>query len=71
MTSKILCVGALTMDTIFRLDTLPEQAGKYLPREAVEIAAGMASSAAAAMPGLAVRWRSGVLRGLIQWAIAP
>ncbi len=52
MTSKILCVGALTMDTIFRLDTLPEQAGKYLPREAVEIAAGMASSAAAAIARL-------------------
>ncbi len=52
MTSKILCVGALTMDTILRLDELPLAAGKYLPREAVEIAAGMASSAAAAIARL-------------------
>jgi len=52
MTSKILCVGALTMDTILRLDALPHAAGKYLPREAVEIAAGMASSAAAAIARL-------------------
>jgi sulfofructose kinase len=52
MTSKILCVGALTMDTILRLDELPHAAGKYLPREAVEIAAGMASSAAAAVARL-------------------
>ena len=37
MTSTILCVGALTMDTILRLDELPNAAGKYLPREAVEI----------------------------------
>jgi sulfofructose kinase len=52
MTSKILCVGALTMDIIFRLDVLPQTAGKYLPREAVEIAAGMASSAASAIARL-------------------
>lgn len=52
MTSKILCVGALTMDTILRLDVLPHAAGKYLPREAVEIAAGMASSAASAIARL-------------------
>lgn len=52
MTSKILCVGALTMDTILRLDELPHAAGKYLPREAVEIAAGMASSAASAIARL-------------------
>jgi len=52
MTSKILCVGALTMDTILRLDALPNAAGKYLPREAVEIAAGMASSAASAIARL-------------------
>ncbi len=52
MTSRVLCVGALTMDTILRLDALPQAAGKYLPREAVEIAAGMASSAAAAIARL-------------------
>lgn len=61
VTSKILCVGALTMDTIFRLDALPEQAGKYLPREAVQNAAGMASSAAASIArlgGSAALWAS-------------
>ncbi|MEJ5080658.1 MULTISPECIES: PfkB family carbohydrate kinase [unclassified Ochrobactrum] len=52
MSTKILCVGALTMDTILRLDALPHAAGKYLPREAVEIAAGMASSAASAIARL-------------------
>ena len=49
---KILCVGALTMDTIFRLDTLPPGPGKFIPMEAVEIAAGMASSAAASIARL-------------------
>ncbi|WP_027232839.1 PfkB family carbohydrate kinase [Phyllobacterium sp. UNC302MFCol5.2] len=51
-TPKILCVGALTMDTIFRLDRLPPGPGKYIPLEAVEIAAGMASSAAASIARL-------------------
>ena len=45
---KILSVGAATLDTIFRLDTLPTGSGKYIPFEAIEIAAGMASSAAMA-----------------------
>ncbi|MGH6762346.1 MAG: PfkB family carbohydrate kinase [Phyllobacterium sp.] len=40
------------MNTIFRLDVLPPGAGKYLPRQAVEIAAGMASSAAATIARL-------------------
>ena len=52
MSRTILCLGALTLDTILRLDALPEKAGKYLPREAVQIAAGMASSAAAAIARL-------------------
>jgi sulfofructose kinase len=50
--SKLLCVGALTMDTIFRLDRLPPGPGKFIPLEAVEIAAGMASSAAATIARL-------------------
>jgi sulfofructose kinase len=44
---RLLCVGALTQDTIFRLERLPDGPGKFLPLEAVQIAAGMASSAAA------------------------
>ncbi|WP_376701834.1 PfkB family carbohydrate kinase [Mesorhizobium sp. ISC25] len=44
---RLLCVGALTYDTILRLDVLPSGAGKFLPTEAVQIAAGMAASAAA------------------------
>jgi sulfofructose kinase len=47
-TPKILCLGAATLDTIFRLDALPAGSGKFIPLEAVEIAAGMASSAAIA-----------------------
>ncbi len=42
----LLCVGALTLDTIFRLKQLPSASGKYLPSEVVRVAAGMASSAA-------------------------
>lgn len=58
---RILCVGALTMDTIFRLDTLPPGPGKFIPQEAVEIAAGMASSQAASIArlgGSAFLWAS-------------
>ncbi len=40
------------MDTIFRLDRLPSGPGKFIPIEAVEIAAGMASSAAASIARL-------------------
>jgi len=48
----ILCVGALTLDTIFQLTELPPGPGKFLPTAAVEIAAGMASSAATAIARL-------------------
>ncbi len=61
MSRKILCVGALTLDTIFRLEDLPKTAGKFIPGEAVQIAAGMASSAAAAIArlgGKAALWAS-------------
>jgi len=51
-TPKILCVGALTLDTIFQMDALPEGPGKFLPLAAVEVAAGMASSAATAIARL-------------------
>jgi sulfofructose kinase len=48
----ILCVGALTLDTIFQMSELPVGPGKFLPTAAVEIAAGMASSAATAIARL-------------------
>jgi sulfofructose kinase len=40
------------MDTIFRLDRLPTGPGKFIPLEAIEIAAGMASSAATSIARL-------------------
>lgn len=59
--SRILCVGALTMDTIYRMSRLPSRAGKYLPIDAMEIAEGMAASAAtsiARLGGEAFLWGS-------------
>jgi len=47
MTGIVLCVGALSLDTIFRLDTLPSGSGKFLPTEAIEVAQGMATAQAA------------------------
>lgn len=57
----ILCVGALTLDTIFQLKELPAGPGKFLPSAAVEVAAGMATSAATAIArlgGTAALWAS-------------
>jgi sulfofructose kinase len=45
---KLLSVGALTLDTILRVDTLPVHQGKFIASDGVQIAAGMASSAACA-----------------------
>lgn len=61
MTRTILCVGALTMDTIFRLEALPPGAGKFIPLEAVEVAEGMAAAQAATIArlgGSAALWAS-------------
>lgn len=58
---KILCVGALTMDTIFRLDQLPAGPGKVIPLDAVEVAEGMAAAQAASivrLGGKAALWAS-------------
>ena len=58
---RILCVGAFSLDTIFRLERLPSSPGKYAPSEAVEIAEGMASAAAisiARFGGNAFLWAS-------------
>lgn len=61
MTKPILCVGALTMDTIFLLEALPGGPGKFLPLEAVEVAEGMAAAQAASIArlgGAAALWAS-------------
>jgi sulfofructose kinase len=58
---RILCVGALTMDTIFRMQHLPDGPGKFLPIDVVEIAEGMAASAAcsvARLGGKVALWSS-------------
>ena len=49
---KVLCVGALTMDTIFLLDRLPDGPGKIIPLDAVEVAEGMAAAQAATIARL-------------------
>ena len=57
----ILCVGALTMDTIFRLHVLPAGPGKFIPLDAVEVAEGMAAAQAvtiARLGGKAMLWAS-------------
>lgn len=61
MSGVVLCVGALTWDTIFRLDELPSRGGKYLPLETVEVAEGMAAAQAASivrLGGAAALWAS-------------
>lgn len=61
MSGVVLCVGALTWDTIFRLDELPARGGKYLPLETVEVAEGMAAAQAASivrLGGSAALWAS-------------
>lgn len=70
---RLLSVGALTEDTIYRLAELPAGPGKFIPDESVRIAAGMATAAAiaAARQGGAVAlWASigddGVGRELIR-----
>lgn len=51
----ILCVGAAVLDTLFRVRTLPSGEGKVLPYEMLQIAEGMASSAAYAVARLGGR----------------
>jgi sulfofructose kinase len=57
----VLCVGALSLDTIFRLEALPTRPGKFLPTEALDIAQGMATAQAATivrLGGAARLWAS-------------
>ena len=51
----VVCLGAATYDTIFRIDALPSRPGKVLPTDVVQVAHGMASSAAAAVVKLGAR----------------
>ncbi len=55
----VLCVGAAVLDTLFRVHDMPTGQGKVLPYEMLQIAEGMASSAAYAvhrMGGRASLW---------------
>jgi sulfofructose kinase len=45
---KLLSVGALTLDTILRVETLPVNQGKFFASDGIQIASGMATSAACA-----------------------
>jgi sulfofructose kinase len=57
----VLCVGALSLDTIFRFDGLPVAPGKYIPHDALEVAQGMATAQAATivrLGGSARLWAS-------------
>ncbi|HVX82373.1 MAG TPA: PfkB family carbohydrate kinase [Devosiaceae bacterium] len=51
----VVCCGAATLDTIFKVDRLPSGPGKVLPSAAVQVAHGMASSAAATVARLGGR----------------
>ena len=46
--AKLLSVGALTLDTILRVEQLPTHQGKFIASDGVQIASGMATSAACA-----------------------
>lgn len=48
----VVCCGAATLDVIFRVEALPAGPGKLLPLEMIEVAHGMATSAAAAVARL-------------------
>ncbi|WFP64684.1 sugar kinase [Mesorhizobium sp. WSM4904] len=45
---RLLSVGAFTLDTILRVDTLPTHQGKFIASDGIQIASGMATSAACA-----------------------
>ena len=61
MNGAVLCVGALSLDTIFRLETLPDGPGKFLPKDALQVVQGMATAQAASivrLGGTARLWAS-------------
>ncbi|OWO94921.1 ribokinase [Rhizobium esperanzae] len=49
---RVLCIGAAVLDTLFRVRSLPTGQGKILPYEMLQVAEGMASSAAFAVARL-------------------
>ncbi len=51
----VVCCGAATLDVIYRVDHLPTGPGKILPTSMLEVAHGMATSAAAAIVRLGGR----------------
>jgi sugar/nucleoside kinase (ribokinase family) len=53
--AHIVCSGASSYDSIFRMEKLPTGPGKVLPLHAIEVAHGMAASAAAAAAKLGGR----------------
>lgn len=53
--ARLLSVGALTLDTILKVDALPRRQGKFIASDGVQIASGMASSAACAARRLGAR----------------
>jgi sulfofructose kinase len=55
MKPLLICCGAAALDTIFRMEEIPSGPGKVLPLDAVQVAEGMASSAAAAIAKLGGR----------------
>ena len=52
MPGRVVCCGAATLDHVFRVATLPTGPGKLLPTGMIEVAHGMATSAAAAVARL-------------------
>ena len=55
--ATVVCCGAATLDTLFRVARLPTGPGKILPTAVLEVAHGMATSAAAAVARLGGRAR--------------
>ena len=50
--ATVVCCGAATLDTIYRVERMPTGPGKILPTAMLEVAHGMATSAAAAVARL-------------------
>jgi len=55
MSPRILCVGAATFDTIFKVPAIPATPTKVLPTACVQLAGGMAASGGAAIVRLGGR----------------
>jgi sulfofructose kinase len=49
---SIICLGSAVWDTIFQVESIPTAGIKVLPSRALQIASGMATSAAITMRGL-------------------